>query len=473
MIRNSPVIKEIGPVALPTLWGLDPVQLHDRFWAARGVCVVRPGERAELAGDAEMYLLTDVRTLALFPLRPLVDHLYWVKPAVLFIRLRSTSTADCREGVVTDDGGRFLRLVRDYGPTAVRTANVAITRDRRVAEVWRSGDGASARWRPFRAQTRAVRHETRTLDGRSYDRWCDDELASLVTDLIAQWPQPSATIGGATQLRPGVWQDPQSRVEPGATFIGPVWIGAGRRLPDGATVVGPAALWDDPDARPASSAVRWTEIEPTVAAGAAPRQPDSSWRRASQRAFDIAFASFVLMCTLPLYPLIALAIWLEDGRPFFFAHRRETRGGREFGCLKFRSMRTDADRIMAHILAKNRSDGPQFFMETDPRTTRVGRFLRKTNLDELPQFLNVLAGHMAVVGPRPSPRAENQYCPAWREARLSVRPGVTGLWQVSRTRKPGLDFQEWIRFDMEYVRRANLRLDLLIIVRTLRLLRGS
>ena len=162
-----------------------------------------------------------------------------------------------------------------------------------------------------------------------------------------------------------------------------------------------------------------------------------------------------------------LAIWLEDGRPFFFGHARETVGGREFPCIKFRSMRKDADVVKAQLAAANQADGPQFFMERDPRLTRVGRFIRKTNIDELPQFLNVLAGHMSIVGPRPSPRAENQFCPAWREARLSVRPGVTGLWQVRRTRRKGCDFQEWIQFDLEYVDKGDWRMDLSIIFQTL------
>jgi lipopolysaccharide/colanic/teichoic acid biosynthesis glycosyltransferase len=99
--------------------------------------------------------------------------------------------------------------------------------------------------------------------------------------------------------------------------------------------------------------------------------------------------------------------------------------------------------------------------------------MRKTNLDEIPQFINVLLGDMSVVGPRPSPRKENQYSPAWREARLSVRPGITGWWQVCRTRRAGLDFQEWIKFDLEYVERASWKLDLLIIWRTLKLLAGK
>jgi lipopolysaccharide/colanic/teichoic acid biosynthesis glycosyltransferase len=99
--------------------------------------------------------------------------------------------------------------------------------------------------------------------------------------------------------------------------------------------------------------------------------------------------------------------------------------------------------------------------------TKVGRFLRKTRLDELPQFFNVLRGQMSVVGPRPSPFKENQFCPAWREARLSVRPGITGLWQVKRTREIGLDFQEWIKYDIEYVENASFSLDMMIILRTI------
>src|SRR4029078_12146779 len=137
------------------------------------------------------------------------------------------------------------------------------------------------------------------------------------------------------------------------------------------------------------------------------------------------------------YPLVMIAIWLEDGRPFFFAHMRETiggggvpllkvpsirrggeqgKGGPDFPCLKFRSMRKDAEKVKAELQKLNRADGPQFYIENDPRLTRVGKFLRKYNLDELPQFWNVLLGHMSVVGPRPSPHKENQYCPPWREA---------------------------------------------------------
>jgi lipopolysaccharide/colanic/teichoic acid biosynthesis glycosyltransferase len=162
-----------------------------------------------------------------------------------------------------------------------------------------------------------------------------------------------------------------------------------------------------------------------------------------------------------------LAIVLEDGWPVFFSHRRETIGGHTFGCLKFRSMKRSAEAMKTQLSKNNKADGPQFYIENDPRLTRVGSFLRKTNIDELPQFINVLLGHMSIVGPRPSPHRENQYCPAWREARLSTRPGITGLWQVMRSRSAGLDFQEWIRYDLAYVQNMSAKLDLWIIWKTL------
>ena len=167
-------------------------------------------------------------------------------------------------------------------------------------------------------------------------------------------------------------------------------------------------------------------------------------------------------------PIICLVILLEDGWPPFFGHKRQTLRGREFSCWKFRTMCKNAEALKAQLAAQNRCDGPQFFIENDPRLLKVGKFLRRYQLDELPQFWNVLMGHMSVVGPRPSPDKENQFCPAWREGRLSVRPGVTGLWQVRRTRAPQADFQEWIRYDLEYVQHESWRLDVWIIWTTVK-----
>ena len=125
-----------------------------------------------------------------------------------------------------------------------------------------------------------------------------------------------------------------------------------------------------------------------------------------------------------------------------------------------------ADKLSPELVGENICDGPQVFIKHDGRITGVGRLLRRLQIDEIPQFWNVLLGHMSIVGPRPSPDEENQYCPAWRDLRLSVRPGITGLWQIRRTRAPGEDFQEWIRYDIEYVRRANFWFDLAVCIRT-------
>ena len=131
-------------------------------------------------------------------------------------------------------------------------------------------------------------------------------------------------------------------------------------------------------------------------------------------------------------------------------------------------MMVGADNIQEKLRVVSQVDGPQFKMENDPRVNSIGRFLRETYLDEIPQFFNVLVGQMSVVGPRPSPEAENTLCPSWRDARLSVRPGITGLWQVFGTREPMKDFQEWIHYDIKYVRNLSLKTDLWICWKTAR-----
>jgi lipopolysaccharide/colanic/teichoic acid biosynthesis glycosyltransferase len=201
--------------------------------------------------------------------------------------------------------------------------------------------------------------------------------------------------------------------------------------------------------------------------------PLFSYPRLGKRLVDILISLIVLLLFLPFLPLVALAVKLTSPGPIFYRARRQGLHGREFSCLKFRTMIVGADSLQEHLRTVNQVDGPQFKMDDDPRTSPIGKFLRDTCIDELPQFFNVLLGQMSVVGPRPSPEHENEYCPLWRQARLSVRPGITGLWQVSRTRQPGRDFQEWIYYDLEYVRRLSLGMDLLICLKTVRKLIGS
>jgi lipopolysaccharide/colanic/teichoic acid biosynthesis glycosyltransferase len=451
-----------------TIWGLEPLQLHTRYWAAHGVQVVQQGEPSQIVKHAELYLLTDARSLVLFKLADVMEALNWIQPQVLFVRLQDTRERGYRERVCTDVGGRFARFTRLYDAADdLRLGRVVLTPDREIARLWQNAPDTFAAWRRLRRFIPRTDRLTLSVNGSVFDASSGQDVAGFLHDLLNDWKRPDVTVGRAKTAEARVWKDPTSQIDANAKFVGPVWVGAGRHIDGGSTVIGPAIVWDDPEARPALDPIKWLNIEPTEPDASQINAKDATpLDRAMKRLFDLCFATVALLLTLPLYPFIMLAIWLEDGRPFLFAHTRETLGGREFGCVKFRSMRKDAEKIKAELMKSNQADGPQFFMENDPRITRVGRVLRKYHLDELPQFFNVLRGDMSVVGPRPSPRKENQYCPPWREARLSVRPGISGLWQVCRTRRTGCDFQEWIKYDLEYVERRTFWLDLKIIFQT-------
>jgi lipopolysaccharide/colanic/teichoic acid biosynthesis glycosyltransferase len=318
----------------------------------------------------------------------------------------------------------------------------------------------------LRRQVNREERVARTIAGRAFDGLDDAQVSAFVAAAVSLWTRPDLAVAGLTRLGEGVWTTRCSKVDERAALLGSAWVGKDRVIGADRTIVGPTVLWDKageeslavaPDAR------HWTKPP----AAQHPRSGHDAVYVPGKRVFDLAFALLGLCLTLPLYPILMLLIWIEDGRPFFFSQRREGRGGREFRCWKFRSMRKNADRMQRDLRSVNQADGPQFYMKDDPRLTHVGAWLRKLNLDELPQFWNVLKGDMSVVGPRPSPHRENQFCPEWREARLSVRPGITGLWQVMRTRRAGCDFQEWVQYDTQYVERASWRLDLWIIARTL------
>jgi len=186
-----------------------------------------------------------------------------------------------------------------------------------------------------------------------------------------------------------------------------------------------------------------------------------------KRAVDVTVSAMGLILLSPLLLIVAMCVKLTSRGPVFFAHKRQGLGGREFFCLKFRSMTFGADAMQDALRDKNEVDGPQFRIVEDPRLTPLGGVLRRFNIDELPQLFNVLFGDMSLVGPRPSPDSENQLCPAWRRTRLSVKPGITGLWQVLRRRQcPQSDFQEWIYYDVEYARHRSLWLDWQIVLHT-------
>ena len=184
-----------------------------------------------------------------------------------------------------------------------------------------------------------------------------------------------------------------------------------------------------------------------------------------KRAFDLLAGSLILLGCSPLLLLVALAIRLDSPGPVFFPQDRVGKDGRPFRMLKFRSMRRDADRLLAELRDRNEASGPLFKMRNDPRVTRVGRFLRRSSLDELPQLFNVLRGEMSLVGPRPPIPKEVADYEDWQHGRLRAVPGMTGLWQVSG--RSDVPFHDMVRLDLHYIRNWSLALDLEIILRTI------
>ena len=191
--------------------------------------------------------------------------------------------------------------------------------------------------------------------------------------------------------------------------------------------------------------------------------------RGIKRGGDIVFSLLVLGLGAPVLLLLAVVVKTSSKGTVFYSQRRIGRGYRGFGCLKFRTMRKDADRVLAAILAADPELRAEFErdhkLRNDPRITPLGRFLRRSSLDELPQFINVLRGQMSVVGPRPIVWDELPRYGAAMDEVLSVRPGLTGLWQVSG--RNNLTYEQRVRLDLHYVRQRSFWLDLRIILRTI------
>jgi exopolysaccharide biosynthesis polyprenyl glycosylphosphotransferase len=176
------------------------------------------------------------------------------------------------------------------------------------------------------------------------------------------------------------------------------------------------------------------------------------------------FSSLFLLSFSWLYGLIAVVLKLTSKGPVFFRQERVGMNGRRFTFFKFRSMVVDADRRKDELKHLNEMDGPVFKIKNDPRVTRVGRFLRKFSLDELPQMWNVLKGDMSLVGPRPPVPSEVEKYEFWARRRLSIRPGLTCLWQISG--RNSINFQQWMELDLQYIDNWTLGLDFKILLKT-------
>jgi lipopolysaccharide/colanic/teichoic acid biosynthesis glycosyltransferase len=184
----------------------------------------------------------------------------------------------------------------------------------------------------------------------------------------------------------------------------------------------------------------------------------------AKRTLDVVGATVGLILLSPLMLVVAAIVKLTSPGPVFYAQVRSGHGGKPFRMYKFRSMVVDADARKAALMSLNEQDGPAFKLKSDPRVTRIGRFIRKTSIDELPQLWNVLRGEMTLVGPRAMYSPEVALCTQWQRRRLDVPQGVTCIWQVRG--RSTVSFDNWMRMDLEYIRRQSLAEDVKLIAET-------
>ncbi|MDX1415155.1 MAG: sugar transferase [Candidatus Promineifilaceae bacterium] len=183
----------------------------------------------------------------------------------------------------------------------------------------------------------------------------------------------------------------------------------------------------------------------------------------TKRIFDLTVCLLAAPFIIPLMAIVALLIWIDDPGPVSFKQMRTGKGGHRFAMYKFRTMVTNAEELKQKYAHLNELSWPDFKITNDPRVTRVGRILRKTSLDELPQFINVIKGDMSIVGPRPTSFDVSTYS-LWHTERLEVLPGITGLWQVNG--RSDVDFDERLQLDIEYIERQSLLFDIQIMFQT-------
>ena len=345
------------------------------------------------------------------------------------------------------------------------------------------------------------------------------QYVSLNRQLMLQWwSELDWDRRGPAAAPDGIRVMEDTRVAEGAAIIGPAVIGKGCVIEDGARIIGPALIGDGTRVGRGAlvrDSVIWpkcsigagvsveysllterctlrpghrvlgalvedagasvTKLAPDAdarmpsgldaeGAGSASRARSRLFYLAAKRALDIALPIALLPLLIPVFLVTAAAIKLDSPGPVFFRQVRCGRGGREFSIYKFRTMVVNAEELYAQAMANNEVKGPMLKMKKDPRTTGIGEFLRRTSVDELPQLWNVVRGDMTLVGPRPLAMREMVWCPRWRDLRLRVKPGLTGLWQVSS--RGEFNFDGWIDHDIRYVKRQSLHLDLRILLKT-------
>ena len=457
------------------VWGLTATQLHDAYWASHGVACVELGSGTPPQPSADLYLLVERGQAVIFDLRRIAESLLWNKAHLTRVRVTEPVSAEYGEHLQLASDGTVAQIERRYRAQQRVSTQVFLATRADDAAHW-SASNTQAEARASMRRHRRIRFDTAECAGHGFDVRADDDPAShsiarersrsLLRCLVNQWPNPHQVLHGVEQLQPGVFGLSGTTLQQNDRCVAPLWIGRVESSRSALLIVGPEVIHDQSQGEAATIPLIEELFSPERAVAASSSTQRGGVYPPLKRLLDIVLSIFALVVMSPVLLMCAVAIVLHDGFPIFFGHRRQTTGGAIFRCWKFRTMRKDAESRVAELRKLNLCDGPQVNIKEDPRVTPIGKVLRKLQLDEFPQFFNVICGDMSIVGPRPSPDNENQYCPAWREIRLSVRPGITGLWQVKRTREAGKDFQEWIRYDMEYVERMGPLFDAWICILT-------
>lgn len=352
-----------------------------------------------------------------------------------------------------------------------------------------------------------------------------EEYLALNKELLFDLPDREFLLNGLSMAKDRVWVGKGSSISPDAHILGPVIIGENCVIDGNVYIIGPACIGGgtriDKDSVVRESIVcegshlgRGAVIEYSLVGEGCAAGPgetvrnsffikddgdgacaalvrlandgphrhgmvDGKDRRLSRtrvwhrfflfnkRLLDVFLSLLAIILFSPLFFLISMMIIFDSRGPVLYRQRRCGKNGREFTMYKFRTMHAGSDRLQRELIKKNDIDGPMFKMTNDPRITRLGRLLRKTSLDELPQMFNVLKGEMSLVGPRPLVMDEMNYAPSWRDIRLKVKPGITGLWQISG--RSDVSFDEWIKNDIRYVKQQSLALDIKIMMRTIKI----
>jgi exopolysaccharide biosynthesis polyprenyl glycosylphosphotransferase len=195
--------------------------------------------------------------------------------------------------------------------------------------------------------------------------------------------------------------------------------------------------------------------------------PHNTFALAIKKIMDISLSIFIIICLSPILAAIAILVKMTSPGPIVFKQARVGLRGRQFGLYKFRTMIVNAENLKKELEADNEADGPVFKIKDDPRVTKIGKFLRKTGLDELPQLFNVLKGEMSLIGPRPPLPSETLQYKRWQLRRLSVKPGLSCFWQIKPDRN-NIKFEKWMELDLAYIDNWSLRLDFIILLKTIR-----